>query len=117
MRSYDIPAQVSALFKNTRSVHAIMDMTPLHQALLDLGLEDLIPLPEIRATPELRDLAEDYQHFEKVSAALIDLLRAGRIQVWSGYWAAEPTLVNGDTAGTILRDERRYSFDAEAESL
>lgn len=91
------------------------DLTPLHEALLELGLEDLIPLPEIRTTPEVRDLAEGYQFFEKVSTALVDLLRADRIQVWAGHWPDEPTLVSNDVAETILRDERRYLFDAEAD--
>jgi hypothetical protein len=94
-----------------------MDLTPLHEALLELGLEDLIPLPEIRATPEVRNLGKDYQHFDKISTALADLLRAGRIQVWAGRWPDEPTLVSNDVAETILRDERRYSFDAEADGL
>lgn len=93
------------------------DLTPLHEALLELGLEDLIPLPEIRATPEVRDLGEGYQSFEKVYTALVDLLRAGRIQVWAGHWPDEPALVSNDVAETILRDERRYSFDAEADGL
>ena len=93
------------------------DLARLHEALLELGLEDLIPPPEIRATPEVRDLGEDYQHFEKISTALVDFLRAGRIQVWSGHWPDEPALVSDEVAETILRDERRYSFDAKAYGL
>lgn len=93
------------------------DLTPLHEALLELGLEDLIPLPEIRATSEVRVLGEEYQDLEKISTALVDLLRAGRIQVWGGHWPAEPTLVSDEVAEPILRDERRYSFDAEADGL
>jgi hypothetical protein len=93
------------------------DLSPLHEALLELGLEDLIPLPEIRATAEVRDLGKDYQDFEKISTALVDLLRAGRIQVWGGHWPEEPTFISDEVAETILRDERRYSFDAEADGL
>lgn len=93
------------------------ELTPIHEALLELGLEDLIPLPEIRETPEVRDLGEDYHHFEKISTALVDLLRAKRIQVWAGHWPDEPTVTSDEVAEAILRDERRYSFDAEADGL
>jgi hypothetical protein len=93
------------------------DLTPLQEALLGLGLEDWIPLPEIRATSEVRDLTEDEQGIDEVSRALVDLLRYGRIQVWSGRWPDEPRLVSADLAEAMLRDERRYSFDAEASGL
>jgi hypothetical protein len=61
----------------------VTDLTPLRDALLQLGLEDLIPLPEILMTPEVYELSEIYQHYEKISAALIELFREGRIQVWA----------------------------------
>jgi hypothetical protein len=53
-------------------------LTPLRDALLELGLEDLIPLPEILATPEVNELSAEYRHIENVSAALIELLREMR---------------------------------------
>lgn len=93
------------------------DLVSLRDALLELGLEDLIPLPEIRATPEVRELAERHQQVEQVAAALVELLREGRIQVWAGHWADEPAVVSREVAETMLRDERRYSFDAEASGL
>jgi hypothetical protein len=46
--------------------------TPLRDALLELGLEDLIPLPEILATPEVNQITAEYLHIQKVSAALIE---------------------------------------------
>lgn len=90
------------------------NLTPLHDALLELGLEDLIPLPEILATPEVHELGEEYRHIEKVSAALIGLLREMRIQVWEGFWYEEPKHISDELAETVLGDMRRYSFDAEA---
>lgn len=89
-------------------------LRPLRDALLELGLEDLIPLPEILATPEVRELGEEYHHTEKVSAALIELLREMRIQVWDGFWHEEPKRVSDELAEALLGDIRRYSFDVEA---
>lgn len=93
------------------------EMTPLHEALLELGLEDWIPLPEIRATPEIRTVVAGDQATEEISAALVDLLLEGRIQVWSGHWPDEPKPVDTKNAEEILRDEHRYSFEAEGEGL
>jgi hypothetical protein len=88
-------------------------LTPLHEALLELGLEDQIPLPEIATTQEVRAL-DGVNQFPEISSALVDLLRAGRIDVWSGRWPDEPVVVSDDLAETLLRDQRRYSFEAEA---
>jgi hypothetical protein len=92
-------------------------LTPLHEALLELGLEDWIPLPEVCTTPEIRDLSEGDQAIEKVSKALVDLLREGRVQIWSGHWPEEPKPVSAERAEAMVRGERRYSFDAEADGL
>ncbi|CAN5251010.1 hypothetical protein BH11ACT1_BH11ACT1_06920 [soil metagenome] len=88
--------------------------TPLYEALLELGLEDWIPLPEIVATPEVRSVVDCDRATEMVSLALVDLLRQGRIQVWAGRWPDEPTLVSDDLAEAMLLDGRRYAFDTEA---
>ena len=88
--------------------------TPLHEALLELGLEHWIPLSEIVATPEVRSVVDSDRATEMVSLALVDLLRQGRIQVWAGRWPDEPTLVSDDLAEAMLLDGRRYAFDAVA---
>jgi hypothetical protein len=93
------------------------ELTPLHEALLELGLEDWIPLPEICATPEIRGLSEHDQEVKNVAHALVQLLRQGRIQVWTGHWPDEPMPVSTETAEAILFDEGRYSFDAETAGL
>jgi hypothetical protein len=89
-------------------------LTPLRDVLLELGLEDLIPLPEILATPEVDELGAEYRHIQKISAALVELLREQRIQVWEGFWHEEPKHISGEPAEALLGDMRRYSFDAEA---
>ena len=88
--------------------------TPLYEALLELGLEDWIPLSEVVATPEVRSVVDSDRATEMVSLALVDLLRQGRIQVWAGRWPDEPTLVSDDLAEAMLLDGRRYAFDAVA---
>lgn len=93
------------------------ELTPLQEALLELGLEDWIPLPETIATPEVRDLINSDQATEMVSLALVDLLGRGRIQVWSGHWPDEPKPVSSQLAEPMLLDNNRYSFEAEASGL
>lgn len=89
-------------------------LTLLRDVLLELGLEDLIPLPEILAAPEVHELGAEYRHIQKISAALVELLREIRIQVWEGFWHEEPKHISGEPAEAVLGDMRRYSFDAEA---
>ena len=93
------------------------ETTPLHEALLELGLEDWIPLPEIFTTPEVHNLIDSDRAIEAVSLALVDLLRQSRIQVWTGHWPDEPTPVSLELGESMLLDARRYSFDAETSGL
>lgn len=93
------------------------DLTPLQEALLDLGLEDWIPLPEILDTPEVRPLVEDGTAVGLVCRALVDLLAQDRIQVWFGQWSADPSPAPREVAEKLLLDERRYSFGAEDAGL
>lgn len=90
------------------------ELTRIEQGLLELGLEDWIPLPQIEEMPEVRRVVEEGRAFEQVSTALVELLSLGRIQVWSGYWQDEPTRVDPGRATKLLRDRRRYSYDEEA---
>ncbi|TWE07844.1 hypothetical protein [Rudaeicoccus suwonensis] len=87
------------------------DYSPLKEALLDLGLEDLIALPEIASTPEVSivlDSARDA--VEDIAAALVELLHEGRIRAWAALWSQEPRLLGDQAAERLLRDLRRYSF-------
>lgn len=89
-------------------------LTPLQRGLLELGLEDWIPLAQIRGMSEVRDVMDDERAFEELSPALLDLLERGLIQVWSGYWDDEPEKVEPTRARRLLMDERNYSYDEEA---
>ncbi len=88
-------------------------LTPLHQALLELGLEDLIPLPETLGDRDVHDAVNGEPSIDQIGAALIDLLHLRRISVWMGPWADEPERVEPETAEPLLRDVRRYAFDSE----
>lgn len=90
----------------------MIDPTNLRQALLDLGLEDEIPLPEASTDPEV--LSEGAS-VEDISTALIGLLREGRIQIWAGHWSQESELVDPATAEELLRDHEQYTFNNPAD--
>lgn len=55
----------------------MIELTALHTALLDLGLEDWIPLPEAVETVRFEGLVGGDESVSKISRALVDLL--GRI--------------------------------------
>ena len=80
------------------------ELSPLHEALLVLGLEDRIPLPEAVADMRSEGLVADERAAEAVSLALRDLLAADLIQVWSGPWSA----ATGSTT-SMLRTSGRSS--------
>lgn len=86
--------------------------TDLRQALLDLGLEDWIPLPEIATEEEIRS---EGAAVEDISTALIGLLQEGRIQIWSGHWSQDPEVVDPATAEELLRVHEQYTFNSPAD--
>lgn len=90
-------------------------MSRLHEALLELGLEDLIPLPEALDDDDVRDAVGGTPTIDEVATALVDLLRMGQISVWAGHWQDDPRRVDEQTALQLLRDPRRYTFKDEAE--
>ena len=93
------------------------DLTPLHEALLELGLEDWIPLPETLEAPEVRPLVAGGAAVGLVSCALVDLLARDEIQVWVGRWPEDPNPAPRALAEQLLLDERRYSFGEEEAGL
>lgn len=46
---------------------------------------------------------------------MIELLREGRIQVWSGHWSQESEPADTEAAERLLRDEEHYQFNSEAD--
>jgi hypothetical protein len=90
------------------------DPANLRRALLDLGLEDLIPLPEIPTAEEIRGFLERGT-VQDLATALVELLRARQIQVWSGHWSQDPEVVDPVTAEKLLRAEEQYKFNSQAD--
>jgi hypothetical protein len=95
-------------------VGTVSDSKRLRQALLDLGLEDLIPLPEIPTAEEIREVLGGGT-VEDLAAVLIELLRERQIQVWSGHWSRDPEVVDPVNAERLLRVEEQYEFNSSAD--
>jgi hypothetical protein len=89
-------------------------LTTLQRALLELGLEDWIPLPEAVTDPVVIEAVGSGDPVEKISSALLELLALGRVEFWSGPWDADPSPVPATAVRRLLLDRRRHSFDAEA---
>ena len=90
------------------------DPTSLRGALLDLGLEDLIPLWEVATADEVRRVL-DTGKVQEIAAALTELLREGRIQVWSGSWPEDPNVVDAATAEKLLKVAQHYEPNSPAD--
>ncbi len=86
--------------------------TPLEQCILEEGLEDLIPLPEIVQTVVSRGLSKQPSVIDEVANALKALVLEGRVQVWAGRWPGEPKHVAGFTAESLLADPGQYHFNS-----
>jgi hypothetical protein len=92
----------------------VSTLSPLHAGLLDLGLEDWIPLPEAVEAMTVEGLTDAADGVEAISSALRDLLASGQIQVWAGPWQAdEPSPVLDDRAEAMLRDHDNYSYNQD----
>jgi hypothetical protein len=92
----------------------MIDPLSLRQALLELGLEDLIPLPEVPTAEEIRQVLAR-EPVEDLATTLITLLREGRIQVWSGHWSQDPEVVDAETAERLLSVQEQYEFNSPAD--
>ena len=91
----------------------MIEAMKLRQAILDLGLEDWIPLPEIADIEEIR--SEGGASVEDISTALIEFLHEGRIQIWSAPWPQDPEVVDPATAEELLRVDAQYTFNSPAD--
>lgn len=89
--------------------------TPLERCILDEGLEDLIPLPEIVQTVEMRGLSKPPSIVTEVAAAIGTLVRQGRIQIWAGQWPAEPEFVARPQAESLVEDPGQYRFNSPSD--
>lgn len=89
--------------------------TPLERCILDEGLEDLIPLPEIVHTVEMLGLSPSSSVVSEVAAAIGTLVRQGRIQIWAGQWPAEPEFVPEVLAESLVKDPGQYQFNSRSD--
>lgn len=87
----------------------VSEPSGVRSTLLDLGLEDLIPLPE--AVETVRRLGSDEPE-QKVREALGVLAREGRIRLWRGAWDREEEQVEVSAldVGRLLEDARWYRY-------
>lgn len=83
----------------------------LRRTILELGLEDDIPLWEITDTCRASGLiAKETTGLEALAGTLLDLARRDEIRILVGRWDdPEPRYVELDEAETLLADVRRYS--------
>jgi hypothetical protein len=93
----------------------VKELTHLQSILLELGLEDLIPLPEISTTVEIRALPADTATIPQIAIALVELLRRGLIQVWIGHWSEDPQLAGGKRAERLILDAEQYRFNSDSD--
>jgi hypothetical protein len=76
----------------------------LSEALLTLGLEDLIPLWEAAGSPEVRAVAPSVDPVGAIGRTLRNLVLDGQVQVYEGQWDAEPMMVATDVAVDLVVD-------------
>jgi hypothetical protein len=86
------------------------DSDTVRSILLDLGLEDLIPLPEATAAPELLEIAREKDLVSVISSALGELVREDRIRLFRGRWNATPQPVPVEEGLKLLQNSAWYHF-------
>lgn len=93
----------------------------LRSALLELGLEDQIPLPEALGVEEVRAAADTADPVGDIGRALTSLAAEGRVVFYRGRWDDnDPPELPADVAAALLSDERWYRWranEADAERL
>jgi hypothetical protein len=87
----------------------------MRQAVLDLGMEDWIPLPEAVGTPEVRAaIGDEREAWAVLSDVLKALVQERRIVICRGRWDDnDPTDVPGTDVLELLGQERWYAFHPE----
>lgn len=83
----------------------------LRAALLDLGLEDLIALPEALEAVEVREAVRGPVQWTAVAEALRSLVTGEQVRVYRGDWDdQDPAALSNEEALAVLGDERWYSW-------
>jgi hypothetical protein len=85
----------------------------LRAALLELGLEDWIPIPEALSTPEVVDVVGGGDAVAAVRRALQALVESGEVVLYRGHWEADPQPVPPAEALVLLEDPAWFAFHLE----
>ena len=93
----------------------VADDTALRQTVLDLGLEDQIPLWEAMDTCRRNGLVvQGAVGAHELGNLLLALAREGKIRILVGHWEdPNPRFVDVDEAAQLLADDRRYTSAEE----
>jgi hypothetical protein len=83
----------------------------LRAVLLELGLEDWIPVPEAVALPEVRAIVASEEVAAAVAQALVDLFAKGQIAMYRGPWNDDdPEPVPREETVRLLSDPAWFGF-------
>jgi hypothetical protein len=84
----------------------------LRTAVLELGLEDRIPVPEIMSMAEKRVGQGDA--VAQLRLILGELLMEGKLRAYRGHWQDDdPDEITSEAASALLDDPRWYRFRTE----
>jgi hypothetical protein len=84
--------------------------SPLARVLLDLGLEDWIPLPQAVADPEVIAAAGEADPVPAIARALSELVDFGAILIYRGRWDGDSSPVPAREAQALLQERSWYRF-------
>jgi hypothetical protein len=79
-------------------------------ALLELGLEDWIPLPEAMSSPEILAAVGRDDPERAIRDVLLSLLRSEKIAIYRGRWDQESEPVDESVALRLLDESVWYRF-------
>ena len=88
-------------------------MERVRSILLDLGLEDWIPIPEALANPEVAEATKGKDPPAVVADALTELVVEGKVRLYQGRWNEDPVAVLAPDALQLLKEPRWFSFRAD----
>lgn len=90
-----------------------LNLSPdLRTAVLELSLEDRIPVPEATQVADKR--VGEANAVEQVRVVLENLVREGRIRMYRGHWRRnDPREVALDEALILLREPRWFRFHTD----
>ena len=82
----------------------------LRIVLLDLGMEDWIPIPEATTDPAVLDSVGRNDLIATMASALIDLVELAKLCIYKGKWDEDPSPVPTQEAVELLKNPWWYTF-------